>query len=173
VALCQSLPGPASSQLGIAIGTRRAGPLGGVVAWLGFTLPSALILVLFAQLTGSLDLSGVGWVHGLKIAAVAVVAQAVLAMARTLTPDWPRRAMAALAASVALVWTSPYADVALIGAGALLGWALLAPPATRQPAACERARKMPRDRHEMCRGDQGQPSIAAPSRPDGTWARIR
>lgn len=115
VALCQSLPGPASSQLGIAIGTRRAGPLGGVAAWLGFTLPSAIILVLFAQLTGSLDPSGIDWVHGLKITAVAVVFQAVLAMERTLTPDWPRRAIAALAAVVALPWTSSYADVAIRG----------------------------------------------------------
>ena len=135
VALCQSLPGPASSQLGIAIGTRRAGPLGGIAAWLGFTLPSAIILVLFARLTGSLDLSGVGWVHGLKIAAVAVVFQAVLAMARTLTPDWSRRAIAAIAAAVALTWASPYADVAIIVSGAVVGLVLLAAPAVREEVA--------------------------------------
>jgi chromate transporter len=132
VALCQSLPGPASSQLGIAIGTRRAGPLGGVAAWLGFTLPSAIILVLFARLTGSLDPSGIGWVHGLKIAAVAVVFQAVLAMGRTLTADWPRRAIAAVAAAVALAWASPYADVAIIASGALVGRFLLVAPAARE-----------------------------------------
>ncbi len=132
VALCQSLPGPASSQLGIAIGTRRAGPLGGAAAWLGFTLPSALLLVLFALLTRSVDLAGVGWVHGLKVAAVAVVAQAVWSMARTLTPDWPRRAMAAVAVAVALAWTSPYADLVIIVAGALVGRTLLAVPVTRE-----------------------------------------
>jgi chromate transporter len=132
VALCQSLPGPASSQLGIAIGTRRAGPLGGVAAWLGFTLPSAIILVLFARLTGSLDPSGIGWVHGLKIAAVAVVFQAVLAMGQTLTADWPRRAIAALAAVVALVWASPFADVAIIVSGALVGRVVLVAPAARE-----------------------------------------
>lgn len=91
LALCQFLPGPASSQLGIAIGTRRAGMLGGLAGWAGFTLPSAIALVLFGLLTGSVDLSTAGWVHGLKLAAVAVVAQAVYALARTLTPDWSRR----------------------------------------------------------------------------------
>ncbi len=110
VALSQSLPGPASSQLGIAIGTRRAGMLGGLVAWLGFTLPSAIALVLFGLFTASVDLSAAGWVHGLKIAAVAVVAQAVYAMARTLTPDWSRRAVAILAAVVALAWSTPFAS---------------------------------------------------------------
>ncbi|MBA3436348.1 MAG: chromate transporter, partial [Chloroflexi bacterium] len=91
VALCQFLPGPASSQLGIAIGTRRAGLAGGLAAWLGFTLPSATALLLFAMLATSTDLADAGWVHGLKLVAVAIVAHAVLAMSRTLTPDWPRR----------------------------------------------------------------------------------
>src|SRR5499425_2793529 len=76
VALCQFLPGPASSQVGIAVGILRAGLLGGVAAWIGFTLPSALALTLFALGIRGLDLSGVGWLHGLKVAAVAVVAQA-------------------------------------------------------------------------------------------------
>lgn len=131
VALSQSLPGPASSQLGIAIGTRRAGLLGGLAGWLGFTLPSALALVLFAQVTGAVDLSSAGWVHGLKIAAVAVVAQAVWSMARRLTPDWPRRGVAALAALTALAWTSPFSQVVIIAAGALAGRLLLAPPPER------------------------------------------
>ncbi len=131
VALSQLLPGPASSQLGILIGTRRAGMLGGLAAWLGFTLPSAIALVVFGLATGSVDLSTAGWVHGLKIAAVAVVAQAVLVMARTLTPDWPRRAVALAAAGVALAWTTPFAQVAIIAAGALLGRLVLAPPAAR------------------------------------------
>ncbi|MES2210851.1 MAG: chromate efflux transporter [Chloroflexota bacterium] len=131
VALCQFLPGPASSQLGIAIGTRRAGMAGGLAAWLGFTLPSAIALVLFGLLTASVDLSTAGWVHGLKIAAVAVVAQAVVAMARTLTPDWPRRVVAILASAGALAWTTPFAQVAIIAGGALVGRFVLPRPAIR------------------------------------------
>lgn len=127
VALCQSLPGPASSQLGIAIGTRRAGMAGGLAAWLGFTLPSALAMIAFALLATRFDIAGAGWVHGLKLAAVAVVAQAVYLMARSLTPDWPRRVLAVIAALVALGWASPLAQLALIGAGALIGLVVLAP----------------------------------------------
>jgi chromate transporter len=132
VALCQLLPGPASSQLGIAIGTRRAGMLGGLAAWLGFTLPSAIALVLFGLLARGVDLSTAGWVHGLKLAAVAVVAQAIYAMAQALTPDWPRRAVAVLGAAVALWWTTPFSQVAIIAAGALIGRFLLTPPGVRQ-----------------------------------------
>jgi len=128
VALCQFLPGPASSQLGIAIGTRRAGMLGGLVAWVGFTLPSAIALTLVGLLATSTDLSGAGWVHGLKLAAVAIVAQAVWAMAGGLTPDWARRALAVAAAVVALAWTTPFSQVAIIAGGALIGRFILAPP---------------------------------------------
>jgi chromate transporter len=128
VALTQLLPGPSSSQLGIAIGTRRAGMLGGLSAWLGFTLPSAIILTAFGLVTASADLSTAGWVHGLKLAAVAVVAQAVWAMSRTLTPDWPRRTVAVAAAGVALAWTTPFAQVAIIVGGAAVGRFLLARP---------------------------------------------
>ncbi len=125
VALCQFLPGPASSQLGIAIGTRRAGVLGGLAAWLGFTLPSAAALVAFGLLTASVDLSSAGWVHGLKLAAVAVVAQAVYLMARRLVPDWRRRAMAAAAAAISLALATPLSQVALIAGGAVVGWLLV------------------------------------------------
>ncbi len=128
VALCQSLPGPASSQLGIAIGTRRAGKLGGIAAWLGFTLPSAIVLAILGVVAASIDLSGAGWVHGLKLAAVAVVAQAVWLMSRSLTPDWTRRAVAIAAAAVALAWTTPFSQVVIIAAGALVGRFVLAPP---------------------------------------------
>jgi chromate transporter len=134
VALCQLLPGPASTELGIAIGTRRAGVLGGMASWIGFTLPSALALVLFGFLTGSVDLSSSGWVHGLKLAAVAVVGQAVIAMARTLSPDWRRRLLSLLAAGVALAWTVPLAQVAIIAGGAVVGRFMLTgpmPPAGR------------------------------------------
>ena len=96
------------------MGTRRAGMRGGLAAWVGFTLPSAIALALLGILAASTDLSGAGWVHGLKLAAVAVVAQAVLAMARTLTPDWPRRILAVLAAAVALALPDPFIQVAII-----------------------------------------------------------
>src|SRR4051812_44245375 len=82
VALCSFLPGPTSSELGIAIGTLRAGPWGGLAAWLGFTLPSALALVLFAYGVSALGATDAGWLHGLKVVAVAVVAQAMWGMAR-------------------------------------------------------------------------------------------
>src|SRR5271167_4280949 len=88
VALCQFLPGPASSQVGFSIGLMRAGYAGALAAWTGFTLPSAIILVLFAYGAGALsDTAGAGLLHGLKLVAVAIVAQAVWGMARSLTPD--------------------------------------------------------------------------------------
>ncbi len=133
VALCQSLPGPASSQLGIAIGTRRAGIAGGLVAWLGFTLPSAAVMAAFGIVAASVDVTAAGWVHGLKLAAVAVVAQAVWSMARTLAPDWPRRALALVAAAVALAWTVPISQVAIIAGGAVAGRLLLPAAATAAP----------------------------------------
>jgi chromate transporter len=129
VALCQSLPGPASSQLGIAIGARQAGILGGIVSWLGFTVPSAIVLVLFGLLSGSADLSGAGWIHGLKLAAVAVVAQAVYLLAGSLTPDWPRRAVALAGMAVALLWSTPFSQLAIIAGGAVVGWLMLRAPA--------------------------------------------
>jgi chromate transporter len=128
VALCQLLPGPASSQLGILIGTRRAGIPGGIAAWVGFTLPSAIALILFGLVARSVDLAAAGWVDGLKIAAVAIVAQAVSLMARTLTPDARRRLLAGLAAVVALVWPTPFTQIAIIAGGAVIGRFLLAAP---------------------------------------------
>lgn len=138
VALTQFLPGPASSQLGIAIGTRRAGIVGGLAAWLGFTLPSAVVLVVFGLLASSVDLGGAGWIHGLKLAAVAVVAQAVYSMSRTLTPDWPRRALAAAATALALLSSTPFTQVAIIAAGAVVGRLILA-PSSAQPTGPERS----------------------------------
>lgn len=138
LALSQALPGPASSQLGIAIGTLRAGRLGGIVGWLGFTLPSALILVGFALLTASADLSEAGWVAGLKLAAVAVVAQAVLVMWRTLAPDVPRSIVVVAAAIVALAVASPAIQVAIIAAGALVGLVLLPNASPATPAGLTR-----------------------------------
>ena len=125
VGLCQFLPGPASSQVGFALGLMRAGPLGGLAAWTAFTLPSAIVMFAFALV--ATDLSGpVGMaaIHGLKIAAVAVVAQALAGMARTLTPDAQRVAMATLAAAAMLVIAIPAAQIALIALGALIGLAI-------------------------------------------------
>jgi chromate transporter len=95
------------------------------VAWIGFTLPSAVVLGGLGFFAASTDLSNAGWVHGLKLAAVAVVAQAVWLMSRRLTPDWPRRAVAVVAAAVALLWPTPFSQVAIIAGGAVTGWSLL------------------------------------------------
>jgi chromate transporter len=125
VALAQLLPGPASSQVGIGVGTLRAGPLGGVLAWLGFTLPSALLLVLFAWGVQDVGEDERVWLHGLQVVAVSVVAYAVWMMARTLTPDRTRIAIALAAAVVVLAWASAAAQVVVIAAGAVAGLALL------------------------------------------------
>src|SRR5215472_4899815 len=103
VGLCQFLPGPASSQVGIAVGLLRASYVGAVAAWIGFTLPSAVAMTLFGYGVEALgNAAGSGWLHGLKVAAVAVVAQAVLGMARTLAPDRARATLAVAAAIIAL-----------------------------------------------------------------------
>src|SRR5215216_5593329 len=94
VALCQFLPGPASSQVGLSVGLLRAGLPGALAAWIGFTLPSAIALTIFALGVGAFGVSDAGWLHGLKIVAVAVVAQAVWGMARTLAADRPRATLA-------------------------------------------------------------------------------
>ncbi|MCO5104088.1 MAG: chromate efflux transporter [Burkholderiaceae bacterium] len=122
LALCQFLPGPASSQLGMALGMTRAGLWGALAAWLGFTLPSAAALLLFAQtLSAHPTLAAAGWVHGLKVVAVAVVAQAVWAMARSLCPDRPRAALAMLAALLTLLAPTAAAQLVALLLCALLG----------------------------------------------------
>jgi chromate transporter len=126
VALCQFLPGPASSQVGIALGLGRAGCLGALAAWLGFTLPSAVALILFAfGVTKWTALSHSGAVHGLKVAAVAVVAQAVWGMGRSLCPDRLRSGMAIVAAALALAIPSSIGQIAAIAVGGLVGWRAL------------------------------------------------
>lgn len=125
VALCQFLPGPASSQVGITVGIFRAGLLGGLAAWLGFTLPSATALVLFALGIRGLDLSAAGWLLGLKIAAVAVVAQAVWGMARTLCPDRERASIAIVAALIVTAWPTAWSQVLVIVVAGLVGLRLL------------------------------------------------
>ncbi|MFI4934262.1 MAG: chromate efflux transporter [Caulobacterales bacterium] len=126
VALCQFLPGPASSQTGLMIGLSRAGYGGAAAAWLGFTAPSALLMILFAFEAPALTrIVGAGWLHGLRLAAVAVVAQAVLAMSRTLTPD-RARATIAVAAAIAALWVAtPLVQLAVIAAGLAVGFAFL------------------------------------------------
>jgi len=128
VALCQFLPGPASSQVGIAIGIARAGLPGALAAWLGFTLPSALALVLFAFGVSALGGAGeAGWLHGLKIVAVAVVAQAVCGMGKSLCPDRPRATVAIVATIVALNWPTATGQLMSIALGGSFGWWLLFP----------------------------------------------
>lgn len=126
VALCQFLPGPASSQVGISIGLLRAGYLGALAAWTAFTLPSALALVVFAYgLSASGNALGSGWLHGLKVAAVAVVALAILGMARSLTPDRGRASLAVAALAVVLAIPSAWGQIGAIIVGGLIGAAFL------------------------------------------------
>jgi chromate transporter len=125
VALCQILPGPASSQVGMTIGMIRAGMLGGVVSWLGFTLPSAVALLVFAYGVASFNVADAGWLHGLKLVAVPIVAQAVWGMASALTPDRQRITIAIVAAIAALTFATAWAQVAIIAAAAVIGWRLL------------------------------------------------
>ena len=128
VALCNFLPGPASSQVGIAVGISRAGLAGGLAAWLGFTMPSAVALILFAYGLTALGLSAsVGWLHGLKIAAVAVVAQAVWNMGRNLCPDRIRASFAIAATLLVFAVPNTYGQLGAIAAGAIAGWTLLDP----------------------------------------------
>lgn len=122
VGLCQFLPGPASSQVGFALGLMRAGYRGGLAAWTGFTLPSAIALVLFAYGAGALGGPiGIGLLHGLKLVAVAIVAQAVWGMARTLCPDRERASIAVVAALIILFSTSSIAQIAAILLGGIAG----------------------------------------------------
>ncbi|WP_054881129.1 chromate efflux transporter [Pseudomonas sp. NBRC 111128] len=133
VALCQFLPGPASSQVGIALGLSRLGYGGALVAWMGFTLPSAIALILFAQGLASYgDAVPTGVLHGLKVVAVAVVAQAVWGMARNACTDAPRMAIMAAATCFVLLLPSALGQVGVIGVAALIGLLLFKP----QPGAC-------------------------------------
>jgi chromate transporter len=126
VALCQFLPGPASSKIGIAIGLSRAGYLGSFAAWVGFTMPSAIALVLFAYGVSTFgDALGSGWLHGLKVVAVAVVAQAVLAMMRSLAPDRNRATLAVVAAAITLAFPTSWGQIGAILLGGAVGVALL------------------------------------------------
>ena len=131
VSFCQFLPGPASSQVAMTLGLTRAGIGGLLAAWAGFTLPSALLMILFALFLDALGgAANAPWVHGLKIATVAIVAQALWGMARVLAPDGLRRACAVLAAAIALLLPSELGQLVAIATGGVLGWALMKPRLT-------------------------------------------
>ncbi|MDI1248370.1 MAG: chromate efflux transporter [Lacunisphaera sp.] len=138
VALCQFLPGPASSQTIFALGYLQRGLAGGLAASLGFTLPSVLLMLGFAYGVAALgDPAAAGWLRGLKVAAVAVVAQAVWAMSRALCPDWPRRALALGAAALVLWLPFAWSQLAVIAVGAAIGWVLFSGGGTSSPAGSE------------------------------------
>lgn len=123
VALCQFLPGPASSQVIFALGLRRAGLPGGILASLGFTLPSAILMILFAYGVASAGaLRDAGWLHGLKLAAVAVVASAVIGMGRQLCPDRGRLVIALFAAACLAVFPGALFQIGVILAGGAVWW---------------------------------------------------
>jgi chromate transporter len=126
VALCQFTPGPASSKVGIGIGLAKAGLPGALGAWMAFTLPSALALLLFAYgiETFASDMNA-GWLHGLKVVAVAVVAQAVWGMSRNLCPDAPRFTLAVVASIITMIWPTSVGQVTAIAVGAIAGCTLL------------------------------------------------
>src|ERR1700733_4470113 len=129
VALCQFLPGPASSQVGFSLGLIRAGYWGGLAAWTGFTLPSAVLLTAFAY--GAEELGGPigqGVIHGLKLVAVAIVAQAVWGMARSFCPDRQRASIACIAALLILLGNSPAAQIGTILTGGIAGFWLCRTP---------------------------------------------
>lgn len=137
VSLCQFLPGPTSSQVGMAIGQRRAGPLGAVAAWIAFTLPSAVLMIGLALGALRFDSAiGTGIVHGLMVVAVAVVASAVWSMALTLTPDLTRLCIAAAGACVLLVGPrAGWLQMLVLLAGAAAGWRWCAAGELRQGSA--------------------------------------
>ena len=152
VALCQFLPGPASSQVGFCVGMHRAGWLGGLAAWLGFTLPSALLMVTLAHYLSLFQGSAParGALHGLQLAAVAVVAQAVWLMARSFCPDTPRRALALLCTAVLGLMPSTLGQIFVLLIGGLTGWATLDDSGLVRHRETHRlAREWPAARREM------------------------
>jgi chromate transporter len=141
VALCQFLPGPTSSQVGLALGWQRAGWRGALAAWLAFTTPSAVLMFAFAQgVQCAGNLATAGWVQGLKIAAAAVVAQAVRMLAVKLCPDFPRAAVAVAATTALLLWPKPWMQIVVLVLGAIFGLFALSshvssPPVLSPPAS--------------------------------------
>ena len=135
VALCQLLPGPSSSQVVMGLGLIRAGWLGGLAAWLGFTLPSAVLMVVAAAMFSAQSawLDG-GWVQGLLVAAVAVVAKAVFSLQQTLAPDRARASLMVFSAVSVLLIPHSWAQLLALAVGGLIGLTVLAPPDQKLPA---------------------------------------
>ncbi|SFJ28739.1 chromate transporter [Halobacillus dabanensis] len=121
IALCQFLPGPASSQVGISIGILRGGILGGITSFLGFTLPSVIVLVIFALLYQSFTLDDAGFIHSLKVVAAAVVLHALIGLGKKLTPDKSRMAIALAAALIMLLYPSAWIQIIIILAAGMIG----------------------------------------------------
>ncbi|MGZ8253233.1 MAG: chromate efflux transporter [Burkholderiaceae bacterium] len=142
VSLCQFLPGPASSQVGIALGYRRARLPGALSAWVGFTLPSALLMMIFALGLVRLGAAQADWLIGLKVFAVAIVAHAVWGMARVLCPDGGRRVIAISVAGVLLVVPWPQAQLGAMVLAGIVGWLLL--PSLQSPSRAELQPSVPR-----------------------------
>ncbi|PYZ98932.1 ChrA protein [Alteribacter lacisalsi] len=122
VALSQFIPGPASSQVGIGIGLMRAGLPGAVASFIGFTLPSVAVLIGFAFMIQTYDLTDAGWIYGLKIVAVAVVAQAIMGMGKKLAPDRERASIAIVTLILVLLWQTVYSQVAFIVLAGVAGY---------------------------------------------------
>ncbi|WP_143180125.1 chromate transporter [Domibacillus mangrovi] len=135
VALCQFLPGPASSQVGIGIGIIRGGIIGGIIAFIGFTMPSVIALIIFALVLQRLDIGDAGWIHGLKIVAVAIVAHAILGMAQKLTPDLQRKAIALAALTITLLWQTVFTQVLVIILAGFFGFLLYKKYVPDKPAS--------------------------------------
>lgn len=124
VALSQFLPGPASSQVGIGVGVMRGGVLGGLTSFIGFTLPSVIVLMLFASLLTTFNIADAGWIHGLKIVAVVIVLHAIMGMGKNLAPDTPRKVIALLALLGTLLFQSVFTQVGVILVAAVIGFIL-------------------------------------------------
>lgn len=149
VALCQFLLGPASSQVGMALGLKRAGWAGMLAAWLAFTLPSALVMILLGLgLARFGGLASLPLVHGLKVAAVAVIAQAVWGMGRSLCPDAPRAGLAIVAALITVALPTTLGQVGAIVLGAVAGTALLQVPP--RPLLANRSQSVSRTAGYLC-----------------------
>ncbi len=121
IALSQFLPGPASSQVGIGVGVMRAGVLGGIVSFIGFTAPSVIVLMIFALFLSGNEVHTAGWMHGLHIVAVAVIAHAIIGMAKTLTPNRSTKTIALFALIGTLSWKSSFSQISVILLAAIIG----------------------------------------------------
>lgn len=144
IALCQFLPGPASSQVGISIGMMRGGLLGGLVSWFGFTVPSIIVLIVFAMLYQTFSLEDAGFIHSLKIVAAAVVLHALIGLGKKLAPDKPRLAIAIVAAAIMLLYPSAWMQILIILGAGLLGLKLFKDKAESkvQPFAINISKKL-------------------------------